>query len=185
MLFAKFSGSLVDPGHSVTIPDPALSGIDYEGELAVVLGRAAHHVAEPDALDYVLGYTIANDISARIQQAGDSQWWRAKGSDGFCPLGPAIVTADELGDASGLTIRTTVNGEVRQDSTTSDLIFGVASLLAFASRFVSLEPGDVLLTGTPSGVGVAMDPPVFLQDADTVVVEVARIGCLRSTIVVP
>ncbi|MBL7501978.1 fumarylacetoacetate hydrolase family protein [Frankia sp. CNm7] len=181
-LFAKFSGSLVDPHGTVVVRDADLAGIDYEGELAVVIGRRARDVDERDALSHVLGYTIANDISARAQQRADRQWWRAKGSDGFCPLGPVIVTADELGDASGLTIRTTVNGTLRQDGMTTDLIFSVPSLLAFASRFVTLEPGDVLLTGTPSGVGVAMDPPCFLEHGDQVEVAVDGIGRLRSTI---
>jgi acylpyruvate hydrolase len=182
MLFAKFSGSLVDPDRSIVVRDRALTGIGYEGELGVVIGQPTRDVDERDALASVLGYTIANDISARIQQRADGQWWRARGSDGFCPLGPVLMTVDDLGDASGLAIRTTVNGELRQDGTTSDLIFGVPSLLAFVSRFVTLEPGDVLLTGTPSGVGVAMDPPRFLESGDQVQVEVDGIGHLRSTI---
>jgi 5-carboxymethyl-2-hydroxymuconate isomerase len=185
MVCSKFSGSLVDPSCSVVPPDPVLSGLDYEGELAVVIGRRARNVAAEGALAYVLGYTIANDISARVQQSNDGQWWRAKASDSFCPLGPVIVTADELGDGSGLALRTTVNGEVRQSATTSDLIFGVKSLIAFASRFVTLEPGDLLLTGTPSGVGAAQRPPRFLEDADTIEVEIEGIGQLRSTIDLP
>lgn len=184
MFFPKFTGSIVDPDGRVELRDPGLTEIDYEGELAVVIGQRCRDLTTKSALAAVLGYTVANDVSARGQQRTDGQWWRAKGSDGFAPLGPVIVTADELGDASGLRISTTVNGQVRQEGTTSDLIFSVPELLAHLSRFITLEPGDVILTGTPPGVGVAMDPPQFLGDGDRVEVTVERIGTLGSTVLV-
>ncbi|MCW2796154.1 fumarylacetoacetate hydrolase family protein [Nocardioides sp.] len=182
MLFAKFSGSLVDPDGYIEVADSGLGELDYEGELAVVIGKQCRRVTHEAALSHVLGYTIANDVSARTQQRNDGQWWRAKGSDGFAPLGPVIVTSDELGDASGLTLITTVNSEQRQEGSTSDLIFSVPELLVHVSRFITLEPGDVLLTGTPPGVGVAMNPPSFLRDGDQVEVTIDRIGTLRSTV---
>jgi len=150
MQFAKFSGSIADPGGVVSIPGE-LRDLDYEAELAVITGRLARSVSVEDALQHVLGYTVANDVSARAQQAADRHWWRAKGADLLCPLGPVMVTTDELGDAAGLRITTTVNGELRQDGTTSDLVFSVPQIVAYVSRFVTLEPGDLILTGTPSG----------------------------------
>ena len=186
VMFPKFTGSLVASGEAAVVPDPDLAaGLDYEGELAFVVGRTATSVDPADALDHVLGYTVANDLSARIQQRADGQWWRGKGSDGLCPIGPVLVTTDELGDASDLEIRTTVNGELRQHGSTSDLIFGVRELVSFVSRFVTLEPGDVVLTGTPPGVGDAMNPPQFLADGDVVTVEIERVGRLESRISIP
>jgi 2-keto-4-pentenoate hydratase/2-oxohepta-3-ene-1,7-dioic acid hydratase in catechol pathway len=185
MFFSKFSHSLVDPDRDVHVPDAELTDLDYEGEVAVVLGARCTQVSEADAASRILGYTIANDVSARAQQRGDGQWWRAKGSDGFCPLGPWIVTGDGLGDPQALELRTSVNGELRQQGSTSDLIFSVPALIAHLSRFITLEAGDVLLTGTPPGVGVAMSPPRFLSSGDVVEVSVEGIGVLSNTIRVP
>ena len=161
---------------------PELFEIDYEGELAVVIGQQARDVAVEDALGYVLGYTVANDVSARDAQFGDGQWLRGKSSDGFCPLGPVLVTADEVDDVQDLDVRTYLNGEEMQSGNTSDMIFSVAEIIAYASRYITLLPGDVLLTGTPPGVGFARTPQVFLSAGDVVEVEVGSIGRLRTTV---
>ncbi len=177
-VFAKFPTSVV--AHEATVSwDPELAGqVDYEAELAVVIGRTARRVLERDALEYVLGYTCANDVTARDLQRGDRQWVRGKSLDTFCPLGPVLVTADEIPDPQALAISCTVSGERLQEASTGDMIFGAASLIAFCSRAFTLEPGDVLLTGTPSGVGVYRDPQRLLRDGDEMTVEIERIGRL-------
>jgi 2-keto-4-pentenoate hydratase/2-oxohepta-3-ene-1,7-dioic acid hydratase in catechol pathway len=181
LIFAKFPTSVV--GHRASIHwDPALSSqVDYEVELAVVMGRTARRVKRSEALSYVLGYTCGNDVSARDLQFGDKQWVRGKSLDTFCPLGPVLVTADEVPDPQALPLRCRVNGEVLQESTTADMIFGVAELIAYASAAFTLDPGDVIMTGTPPGVGVFRDPQRFLQDGDEVVVEIEGIGVLENT----
>ena len=180
LIFAKFPTSVVGPGAPITW-DPALtSQVDYEGELAVVIGRTARHVGEAEALDHVLGYTCGNDVSARDLQFGDRQWVRGKSLDTFCPLGPWIVTRDEIPDPQALRVRTTVSGETLQDGHTRDMIFSVAQIIAHVSQAFTLEPGDVLLTGTPSGVGVWRDPKRFLRDGDVVEIEIEAIGLLRN-----
>jgi len=172
------------------VPTPTVcreNELDYEGELAVVLGRVTRDVTPEEALDCVWGYTIAMDISARWhqKQGGGGQWIRGKGFDGFCPLGPVLVTADELADPQALTIRTELNGEVVQDGRTSDMIFPVAELISFLSRDVTLLPGTAILTGTPSGVGAARNPPVSLAVGDALSVEIAPIGRLRVRVTGP
>jgi 2-keto-4-pentenoate hydratase/2-oxohepta-3-ene-1,7-dioic acid hydratase in catechol pathway len=180
LIFAKFPTSVI--GHGAAIAwDPALtSQVDYEGELAVVIGRRARNVTEAMALDHVLGYTCSNDVSARDLQFGDRQWVRGKSLDTFCPLGPWIVSSDEVPDPQALRLRTTVSGETLQDGHTRDMIFSVAQIIAYASTAFTLEPGDVILTGTPSGVGVFRDPKRFLHDGDVVEVEIEHIGVLRN-----
>ena len=181
LIFAKFPTAVIGAGDTISW-DPALTTqVDYEAELAVVIGRTARNVSTADALDYVLGYTCANDVSARDLQFGDRQWVRGKSLDTFCPLGPVLVTADEIPDPGVLDIACDVNGERRQDSNTADLIFPVAAIVAHCARAFTLEPGDVILTGTPSGVGMFSDPPRFLHDGDEVVVEIERIGRLVNT----
>jgi 2-keto-4-pentenoate hydratase/2-oxohepta-3-ene-1,7-dioic acid hydratase in catechol pathway len=182
MFFPKFSGSLVDPHRQIEVAGNLLSNLDYEGELAAIIGSRCVSVPQESAADHVFGYTIANDVSARAQQRADGQWWRAKGSDGLCPLGPIIVTSDELGDGSSLSVQTRVNGQLRQSGNTSDLIFSIPALVSFVSRFITLEPGDVLLTGTPPGVGAAMTPPTFLTDGDEIEIQIERIGSLTNTV---
>jgi 2-keto-4-pentenoate hydratase/2-oxohepta-3-ene-1,7-dioic acid hydratase in catechol pathway len=157
--------------------------VDWEVELAVVVGRPMHAVPTEDALDFVRGYTVANDVSARDIQFADGQWIRGKSLDTFCPLGPAVVDAAEIPDPQSLGVRTRVNGETVQDSNTSEMVFGVAELLAFCSRSFTLEPGDVLLTGTPWGCGEFMDPRRSLQGGDVVEVEIDAIGTLRNPVV--
>lgn len=180
MLFAKFSTSVVGPGEVVAW-DPALTGsVDLEAELGVVIGRTARHVAEADALSYVLGYTCVNDVSARDLQRADKQFVRAKSLDTFCPMGPVLVTSDEIGDPQRLAIKGIRNGVANQDSNTSQMIFGVARIIAFCSRAFTLEPGDVIATGTPAGVLVYQDPPERLRDGDVMTIEIEGIGRLTN-----
>jgi 2-keto-4-pentenoate hydratase/2-oxohepta-3-ene-1,7-dioic acid hydratase in catechol pathway len=180
LLFAKLPTALVGDGATVTWSATLATEVDYEAELAVVIGRTARNVPVEAALDYVLGYSCLNDVSARDLQVLDGQWTRAKSLDTFCPMGPWVVTADEIPDPGALHIRCRVNGEVRQDESTAALVHGIADLIAYCSRSFTLEPGDVIATGTPGGVGVFRDPPIFLKDGDTVEVEIERIGTLRN-----
>jgi 2-keto-4-pentenoate hydratase/2-oxohepta-3-ene-1,7-dioic acid hydratase in catechol pathway len=182
-LFVKVSSSVVGPDAAVAIP-PGVTKLDFEVELAVVIGKRATRVTEADAIGHVAGYTILNDLSAREFQfdVTPAQTSLAKSMDGFCPMGPWIVTSDELGDGAGLGIRTFVNGDKLQDGTTSDLIFSVAALVAYISRYMTLEPGDIIATGTPAGVGAFRKPPVFLKSGDRVKLEIDRIGILETTI---
>ncbi|MBX3029652.1 MAG: fumarylacetoacetate hydrolase family protein [Chloroflexi bacterium] len=180
MLFAKFTTSVVGPG-AVVEWDPALTGsVDLEAELGVVIGHTARHVPEVDALSYVLGYTCVNDVSARDLQKADKQFVRAKSLDTFCPMGPALVTSDEIPDPQHLAIKGIRNGVAAQDSNTSEMIFSVARIVAFCSRAFTLEPGDVIATGTPAGVLVYQDPPERLRDGDVVTIEIEGIGRLTN-----
>lgn len=181
LIFAKFPTSLV--GHETTVRwDPDLTAkVDWEAELALVIGRRARRVAPNDALDHVAGYACSNDVSARDLQFGDKQWVRGKSLDTFCPLGPWLATPATVPDPQKLGIRSRVNGKTMQDSSTSEMIVDAAGLVAFCSRAFTLEPGDVILTGTPSGVGVFREPPVFLKDGDVVEIEVDGLGVLRNT----
>ncbi|MBC8010252.1 MAG: fumarylacetoacetate hydrolase family protein [Burkholderiales bacterium] len=187
MIFVKTNNVVQDPAGPIVLPRSANASheVDYECELAVVIGRAAKNVRREDALDYVLGYTAANDVSARDWQFkwGGGQFCQGKGFDTFCPLGPVLVTADEIPDPGVLDIRTVVNGELRQNSNTSDLIFDVPALIAFLSASKTLLPGTVILTGTPSGVGAAFNPPRYLQPGDTVTIEIQGIGALTNPVV--
>jgi 2-keto-4-pentenoate hydratase/2-oxohepta-3-ene-1,7-dioic acid hydratase in catechol pathway len=157
--------------------------VDWEVELAVLVGTRMRRVAEHDALHHVFGYTVANDVSARDVQFSESQWVRAKSFDTFCPLGSVVVTADEIPDPQALRLCTRVNCEVMQDSSTAEMVFGVAELLAFCSRSFTLQPGDVVLTGTPWGCGEFMDPPQSLAAGDVVESEIEGIGVLRNAVV--
>lgn len=181
VLFSKFQNALI--GHNANIMGMAKSDqLDYEVELACVIGKTCTEVDESEALDYLLGYTIANDISARDLQKRTPQWLQGKTLDKSTPLGPVIVTTDELKDPSQLVIRSYVNGDVRQLSSTDQLIFNVPTLIAFISNLISLEPGDLILTGTPHGVGFAEKPPRLLQSGDEVVCEIEGIGTLKNTV---
>ena len=179
VLFLKSPSAVIGPGDDIELPR-ASSEVDYEGELAVVIGRSAHEVSVRDALDFVAGYTAANDVTARDFQNVRGQHFIGKSCDTFAPLGPVLVTADEIDDPQALELRTVVSGEQRQHGNTGDMVFSVAELIAFTSRLMTLEPGDVLLTGTPSGVGAADDPPRWLREGDVVDVEVDGIGQLRN-----
>jgi 2-keto-4-pentenoate hydratase/2-oxohepta-3-ene-1,7-dioic acid hydratase in catechol pathway len=184
VIFTKFSSAIVGHGADIVWAADASVQVDHEAELAVVIGSHARDVARAAALDAVFGYTCLDDVSARDLQVQDGQWVRAKSLDTFCPMGPWIVTADEIPDPSALAIRCTVNGEVRQAASTGDMIHDVRSLIAFCSRFFTLEPGDVIATGTPGGVGAFRDPPVFLADGDVVAVSIEGIGTLENRCVV-
>lgn len=182
LVFAKFPSSVIGPQEQIVI-DPELAGrVDWEVELAVVIGKRLRNASAEDALDGVFGYTVGNDVSARDVQFSDGQWARAKSFDTFCPLGPSIVTANEVGDPQGLALQTRVNGETVQSSSTSEMVFGVAELLAFCSRSFTFEPADVLLTGTPWGCGEFMEPRRSLKAGDVVECEISEIGILRNPV---
>jgi 2-keto-4-pentenoate hydratase/2-oxohepta-3-ene-1,7-dioic acid hydratase in catechol pathway len=180
--FAKFRNSLVGPASPVILPS-ADHFIDYEGELVVVIGKRCKHVSEQEALAYVAGYTVCNDVSARMLQMQTSQWTAGKAIDTFLPMGPGIVLAADIPDPQALTLTTRVNGEVVQHESTSQMIFSVAQTLAFLSSFMTLEPGDLIATGTPSGIGARRQPPLFLQPGDIVEVEIEPIGMIRNQMV--
>ncbi len=182
VVFSKFTTSVLPPNDAVVLPETSQQ-VDYEAELAVVIGRRGRNIELESAYDYVLGYTIVNDVSARDFQFADGQWQRGKSCDTFAPMGPAIVTSDEISDPHKLFIRLRLNGETMQDSNTDQLIFGVPQLIAFLSETITLEPGDVIATGTPAGVGFARTPPVFLRHGDVMQVEIEKIGTLESSVV--
>jgi 2-keto-4-pentenoate hydratase/2-oxohepta-3-ene-1,7-dioic acid hydratase in catechol pathway len=183
VLFIKASNTLNNPFDPIPVPRLS-SQVDYEAELAVVIGKAAKYVSREHALDYVLGYTCANDVSARDWQRdkdlGGGQFARGKSFDGFCPLGPWIVTKDEIPNPNALRLRTTLNGQTMQDHTTADMIFDVPGLIESLSSTMTLAAGSVILTGTPQGVGFARNPPVWMKDGDTVIVEIEKIGRLEN-----
>jgi 2-keto-4-pentenoate hydratase/2-oxohepta-3-ene-1,7-dioic acid hydratase in catechol pathway len=185
VLFMKSPGCLQNPGDPILLPTKLKSdSVDYECELAVVIGKAAKNVSKADALDYVLGYTCANDVSARDWQknGGGGQWCRGKTFDTFLPLGPALVTKDEIPNPNALTIRTVLNGETVQDWNTNDMIFDVPTLIEFLSASTTLLPGTVIITGTPHGVGMARTPPLWMKAGDSVTVEIEKIGALTNPV---
>jgi 2-keto-4-pentenoate hydratase/2-oxohepta-3-ene-1,7-dioic acid hydratase in catechol pathway len=182
LVFSKLRSSVIGQDDAIRIDREITEQVDWEVELGVVIGRRASRVSASDALGAVFGYTVANDVSARDVQFGDGQWVRGKSLDTFCPLGPVVVTADEIGDPQSLALRTRVNGELVQDSSTAEMIFGVAELISFCSHSFTLEPGDIMLTGTPWGCGAFMDPPRFLAPGDVVETEVEGIGTLRNPV---
>ncbi len=171
IVFVKVRGSVAPPGGPILCPE-VVRRLDYEGELVIVMG----------ANGSIAGYCVADDVTARDLQAREPQWTRAKGADTFCPLGPWVTTADEAGDPGDLRLRTWVNGELRQDSRTSDLIFGCQALVDFISQTCTLRPGDLILTGTPSGVGVGLDPPQFLHSGDEIRIEIERLGVIQHIV---
>ncbi|MCB0163461.1 MAG: fumarylacetoacetate hydrolase family protein [Anaerolineae bacterium] len=176
IVFAKFATSIIGPGADITWNDSLTNQVDFEAELAVIIGQQARNVTEEKSLEYVFGYTCANDVSARDLQYRGKQWIRGKSLDTFCPLGPWIVTADEIPDPQNLGIRCQVNGRTMQNSHTSKMIFSVPYLISFLSQHFTLLPGDIILTGTPDGVGAFREPPEFLRDGDSVTVEIDGIG---------
>lgn len=183
VIFLKASTSVTGAGSPILLPKAAPEEVDYEAELAIIIGKTARNVSREEALGYVLGFTCANDVSARDCQVRlDKQWARAKSFDTFCPLGPVVVTPDEI-DPDRVAIRTTVNGRVLQESNTSDMIFGCRELVSYLSAQFTLLAGTVICTGTPSGVGFARKPAVFLRDGDEVTVEIEGIGRLTNTVV--
>lgn len=186
VVFFKGLNTVLSPGDPIRLPRHLRSNeVDYECELAIVIGRRCKNVSRADALNYVLGFTAANDVSARDWQKGwgGGQWCRGKSFDTFCPLGPCLVTPDEIGNPNQLALRTTVNGEVLQDWNTNDMIFDVPTLIEFLSGSTTLLPGTVILTGTPHGVGMARTPPRWLQSGDSVSVVIEKIGTLTNPVV--
>jgi len=186
ILFIKGRNALQNPGDPVEIPTHMASHkVDYECELAMVIGKTCKNANEDNALDYVLGYTCANDVSARDWQTewGGGQWCKGKTFDTFCPLGPCLVTTDDIVDPNDLAIKTILNGETVQDWNTNDMIFNVKKLIAFLSGSTTLHPGTVILTGTPQGVGAAKNPPLWMKDGDTVTIEVEQIGSLTNPVI--
>jgi acylpyruvate hydrolase len=182
VLFHKVSGSLI--GHLRPIVVPRISSqIDYEGELAIIIGKRGKYIAEDEALSYVAGYTVANDVSARDLQFRTSQWTTGKMLDTFGPLGPALVTRDEVPDPHALAIKTTLNGQVMQDGNTAQMIFRIPYIVSYISEIATLEPGDVIMTGTPPGIGNTRTPQVFMKPGDTITVEIERLGVLSNPLV--
>ncbi len=179
--FSKFQTSIVGPGATVVIPTTCTQP-DYEAELGVVIGRRARNVSRTSVNDYIFGYCCINDVSARDYQFGDGQWQRGKSCDTFAPMGPAVVTADEVPNPGKLPIRLRLNGELMQNSNTEQLIFGIPELIEFLSSCITLEPGDVIATGTPAGVGFARKPPVYLKAGDQMQVEIDGVGVLENTV---
>jgi acylpyruvate hydrolase len=181
IVFGMYANAIVGPGDPIVIP-PATSQVDYEAELGVVIGKRALRVSLEEAVQYVAGYTIVHDVSARDIQFGDKQWTRGKTIDTFAPIGPCLVTQSELGDGSGLGIELRLNGQTLQKSNTRNLIFNVPFLVSGISQTMTLEPGDVIATGTPSGVGYVRKPPIFLKAGDTVEIEIEGIGLLKNPV---
>jgi 2-keto-4-pentenoate hydratase/2-oxohepta-3-ene-1,7-dioic acid hydratase in catechol pathway len=182
LLFAKWPNTLIGPGDAIVIP-PAVEKCDYEAELAVVIGSRVRRVSKENAMEAVSGYLCANDVSARDLQLGDGQWTRGKSVDTFCPVGPAFVPVADIPDPHDLRIRALVNGEVLQDSTTANLVFGIDEIVSFASQTLTFEPGDLILTGTPAGVGIFRKPQRLLQPGDEVTIEIEGIGSLTNPVV--
>ena len=181
LLFAKWPNTLIGPGEPIILPAVS-EKVDYEAELGVVIGSRVKDVSVESALEAVAGYVCANDVSARDLQFADGQWVRGKSPDTFCPVGPRLVSASEVPDPQTLRIRAILNGEVMQDSTTANMIFSVAEIVSFVSRTVTLEPDDLILTGTPAGVGVFRDPPVRLEPGDEISIEIEGIGTLTNPV---
>ena len=184
LLFSKWPNTLIGPGEPIVLPSIA-ERVDYEAELGVVIGSRVRGVSVENALEAVAGYLCANDVSARDLQFGDGQWARGKSLDTFCPIGPTLVPAADVPDPQALGIRAILNGEVMQDSTTANMVFGVAEIVAFVSEAITLEPGDLILTGTPAGVGVFRDPPVLLAPGDEITIEIDGLGALTNPVLGP
>jgi 2,4-didehydro-3-deoxy-L-rhamnonate hydrolase len=181
LLFAKWPNTLIGPGEPIVIPQ-ITERVDYEAELGVVIGSSARGISVENALEAVAGYICANDVTARDLQLGDVQWTRGKSLDTFCPVGPTLVPAAEIADPQALGIRAILNGDVMQDSTTANMVFGVAEIVSFVSQAITLEPGDLILTGTPAGVGIFRKPPVLLQAGDEITIEIDGVGALRNPV---
>ncbi len=183
IIFTKWTSSVIGPGAPIPSHLDPTASVDYEGELTIVIGKAGRRISRADAFDHIYGYTIINDVTARTLQRRHSQWFLGKSLDGFCPMGPCLVTADEIDDASALELTTRVNGEVRQRASVADLIFDIPTLIETISLGMMLEPGELIATGTPVGVGIGYDPPKFLQPGDEVAITIEPIGTLENQVV--
>src|SRR5947209_8581495 len=182
VLFHKVAGSLIGPEQPIVIP-PITNRVDYEAELAIIIGKRGKYIAEAEAVSYIAGYAPANDVSARDLQFRTGQWTTGKMLDTFCPLGPALVTRDEVPNPNALAIKTILNGEVMQDGNTADMIFRVPYIVSYISEITTLEPGDVIMTGTPPGIGNTRTPQVFMKPGDTITVEIEHVGKLTNPVV--
>jgi 2,4-didehydro-3-deoxy-L-rhamnonate hydrolase len=182
LLFAKWQNTLIGPGEPIAIP-PIVTKCDYEAELGVVIGASVRNASAENALEAVAGYICVNDVSARDLQFADGQWTRGKSPDTFCPVGPRLVPRDEVPDPQALAIRAILNGTSMQDSTTANMVFGVADLIAYITQTITLEPGDLIATGTPAGVGAFRKPPVFMQPGDEITIEIEGLGSLKNPVV--
>jgi 2-keto-4-pentenoate hydratase/2-oxohepta-3-ene-1,7-dioic acid hydratase in catechol pathway len=182
VVFSKPPTAVSGPGDTIPAFLDPTNSVDYEGELAVVIGKAGRGIRKADWAHHVFGYTIVNDVTARTLQHKHRQWILGKGIDGFCPMGPAILTADEVPDPTALRLTTHINGELRQNALVADLIFDIPTLIEAISAGITLEPGDIIATGTPAGVGIGFQPPRFLKKGDVVRIEVAGIGVLENTV---
>jgi 2-keto-4-pentenoate hydratase/2-oxohepta-3-ene-1,7-dioic acid hydratase in catechol pathway len=185
IVFAKFSSSVIGPYDTIHVIPGVSQKVDYEAELGVVIGKPAYRVSVTEALDYAFGYTVINDVSARDVQLDAEygrQWVLGKSFDTFCPMGPSIVSSDEISDVQDLALRTTLNGELLQDGNTRDMIFNVATLISYLSQGMTLEPGDVIATGTPKGVGTSRTPPIYLKQGDVIEIEVGNLGKLINSV---
>jgi 2-keto-4-pentenoate hydratase/2-oxohepta-3-ene-1,7-dioic acid hydratase in catechol pathway len=182
VVFTKPPSAVSGPGDIIPASSDDTKSVDYEGELAVIIGKGGRAIAKDAAMKHVFGYTIVNDVTSRKLQQLHRQWVLGKGIDGFCPMGPCVVTADEIGDPTALRLTTHINGKLRQNALVKDLIFDIPTLIATISRYITLEPGDVIATGTPAGVGIGFSPPKFLKKGDVVRIEVSGIGVLENTV---
>ncbi len=182
VLFAKANSCMIKDGENIVYP-PEVAELDYEVELAVIIGKRMKNIREEKVGDYIYGYTIMNDITARTIQKNEHQWYRAKSFDTFGPIGPAIASKEKIPDPQNISLRSYVNGELRQDGNTSDMIFGVFQLISYISRSITLEPGDLVSTGTPSGVGVFMKEKKLLKPGDEIICEIKAIGKLCNRII--
>jgi len=182
LLFAKWNNTLIGPGDPILVP-PLVTKCDYEAELGVVIGSTVRRVSAEDALEAVEGYICVNDVSARDLQFADGQWTRGKSPDTFCPVGPRLVPKEEIPDPQSLGIRAILNGETVQDSNTGNMVFGVAEIIAYVTQTVTLEPGDLIATGTPAGVGAFRNPPTFMKPGDEITIEIDQIGSITNPVV--
>jgi len=182
LVFTKFNSSITGPFDPIIIPSSVTDKVDYEVELAVIISKRTKNVSKENALQYVFGYTIINDVSARDIQFADGQWVRGKSLDTFCPMGPFLITTDEINDPQDIQLTCTVNNEILQNASTKDMIFGVADLISILSRSFTFEPGDIISTGTPSGVGFIRKPPIYLRNDDVMKTEVQHIGKLINKV---
>lgn len=182
IIFSKATTSVIGPDAPVPSSSDPYGTVDYEGELGVVIGLGGKGITKAAAAQHIFGYTIINDVTAREVQKLHKQWVLGKGADGFCPMGPVVLTADEVGDVAALRLQTTVNGEIRQDALIADLIFDIPTLIETISRYITLLPGDIIATGTPAGVGIGFNPPRFLSAGDQMVVSISGIGELHNPV---
>jgi 2-keto-4-pentenoate hydratase/2-oxohepta-3-ene-1,7-dioic acid hydratase in catechol pathway len=182
IIFTKATTSVIGPGESIPSKNDPTNSIDYEGELSLVIGKKSRNIKKADAFNVIFGYTIINDVTARNLQNLHKQWFLGKSPDGFCPMGPAVVTADEIPDVTKLKLTTTVNGEVRQNAVVADLIFDIPTLIETITSTMTLIPGDIIATGTPVGVGIGFNPPKFMQAGDKVTVAISRLGELNNNV---